>query len=165
MKSKTSHPVPTSLGAMLLLLLPFLEPTITLAESQTNDRRGLEVSEGTVNAWPRKGGVGRKGWSVFCDPAEIVIALSKRDDLNSDVTTISGNEAIFVFGSMTDMAPGQSLAVTATFVQDANQTASEAPMRTFQMATEIVVGIAKTDAKKSYTLYNLIFDRVSVTSQ
>src|SRR5438045_2087391 len=54
MKSKSSLPTPNILCAILLLLLPFLNPTISLTEAQTNDQRGLGTSEGTVNAWPRK---------------------------------------------------------------------------------------------------------------
>src|SRR5947208_10252311 len=51
MKPKSSHPTPYSLYALLLLLLPFLIPTISITEAQTNDQRGIGVS---VNAWPRK---------------------------------------------------------------------------------------------------------------
>ena len=88
--------------------------------------------------------------------AEIVTALSKRDDLNSDVQ----NNRRFSYGSTTEMSPGQSLTVTVIFAQTGNPT--DAPPKVFQMATEIVVGVAKTGTKKSYTLYNLTFDRVSL---
>ena len=49
-----SNPTPNSLCAILLLLLPILNPTISLTEAQTDDRRGIGVSEATVNTWPRK---------------------------------------------------------------------------------------------------------------
>lgn len=62
------------------------------------------------------------------------------------------------------MSPGQSLSVTMTFVYDANETTS-APPKVFQMATEIVVGIVTAGTKKSYTLYNLTFDRVSLSGK
>lgn len=103
-------------------------------------------------------GVGRQQTGSWYDPAEIVTVLSKRDDLNSDVFR-EGNSP-FIFGLVTDMSPGQSLTVTLTFVQDGNQTS--APPKVFQMATEIVVGIAKTGSKKSYSLHNFTFDQVSV---
>lgn len=94
-------------------------------------------------------------------PAEIVTALSKRDDLHSDIS----NGDRFIYGSTTEMSPGQSLTVTMSFVQDANQTSTDTPPKVFQMATEIVVGIAKTGTKKSYTLYNLTFDQVSLSGK
>jgi caspase domain-containing protein len=110
-------------------------------------------------------GVGKQGYYVsdpLYNPAEIVTVLSKRDDLNSDVATNNwGYQNRFIFGSTTEMSPGHGLTVTMTFVQDANQTTSGAPPRVFQMATEIVVGIV-SGTKKSYTLYNLTFDRVSL---
>ncbi len=90
-------------------------------------------------------------------PAEIVAALSKRDDLNSDVH----NGELIVWGSTTEMLPGQSLTVTMTFVQSTNTNSASI----FQMATEIVVGVARTGTKKSYTLYNLTFDRVSLSGR
>jgi hypothetical protein len=60
------------------------------------------------------------------------------------------------------MSPGQSLTVTITFGQDERQTNSDTP-KVFQMATEIVVGIATTGPSKSYTLYNLTIDQISQT--
>jgi TolB-like protein len=99
------------------------------------------------------------------DPAAIGTALSKRDDLNSDVDRLPGSQYQdfrFIFGSTTEMSPGQSLTVTVTFIQDVNQTTSGARPKVFQMASEIVVGIVKAGTKRSYTLYNLTFDRVSL---
>lgn len=97
-------------------------------------------------------GVGVQYWSgPMYSPAEIVTVLSKRDDLNSDVTDRpGGNQYRFIFGSTTEMSPGQSLTATMTFIEDPNQTASGAPPKVFQMATEIVVGLAKTGTKRSY---------------
>jgi hypothetical protein len=101
-------------------------------------------------------GVGAQVTGVYYHPTEIVTVLSKRDDLNSDVFQ-NGNR--FILGSTTEMSPGQSLTATMTFIQNGNQT--DAPSKVFQLASEIVVGIAKTGTKKSYTLYNLTFDQVS----
>jgi caspase domain-containing protein len=109
--------------------------------------------------------VGFQYWSgPLFNPAQIVTVLSKRDDLNSDVTIdrrTSEWEYHFIFGSTTEMSPGQSLSVTMTFVEDANPTTSGAPPKVFQMATEIVVGVG-SGTKKSYTLHNLTLDRVSL---
>jgi hypothetical protein len=115
-------------------------------------------------------GVGQQRFpGPYYNPAEIVTALSRRDDGNSDVSRFtygtSNGEYRFIFGSMTEMSPGQSLTVTLNFVQDGNRTNSDAPPKVFQMATEIVVGIVKTGTKKSYTLYNLTFDEVSLPSK
>jgi hypothetical protein len=109
-------------------------------------------------------GVGQQGYALpYYNPAEIVTALSKRDDSDSDFDRrIQYKEFRFIFGSTTEMSPGQSLTITMTFVQDANQTTSGPPPKVFQMATEIVVGIATTGTKKSYSLHNLTFDRVSL---
>jgi hypothetical protein len=102
-------------------------------------------------------GVGQQQSFNLYDPAEIVTVLSNRDDLNLDVFQ-NGNR--FIFGSTTPISPGQSLSVTMTFVQDANETTS-GPPTVFQMASEIVVGVV-SGTKKSYSLHNLLFDRVSL---
>jgi hypothetical protein len=109
-------------------------------------------------------GVGQQGYAApYYNPAEIVTALSKRDDNNSDFDRRTQyREFRFIFGSTTEMSPGQSLTVTMTFVQDASQTTSGPLPRVFQMATEIVVGISTIGTKRDYTLYNLTFDRVSL---
>jgi TolB-like protein len=107
-------------------------------------------------------GVGQQRWGVYYDPAQIVTVLSKRDDINSDVTIFGNTEVPFVFGSTTEMSPGESLTVTMTFVQETNQANSGAPPKVVQIATEIVAGIARTGTKKSYTLHNFTFDQVSV---
>ncbi|HMG75027.1 MAG TPA: FlgO family outer membrane protein [Pyrinomonadaceae bacterium] len=104
-------------------------------------------------------GVGQQVIYSNYDPAEIGAVLSKRDDLNSDVFQ-NGNR--FIYGSTTEMSPGQSLTVIMTFGQDENQTNSGAPPKIFQMASEIVVGIARTGTKKSYSLHNFMFDQVNV---
>jgi hypothetical protein len=108
-------------------------------------------------------GVGQQPSGSYYDPAEIVTVLSKRDDLNSDVFREGWNR--FIFGLTTEISPGQSLTVTGSFFQDANQTTNDTPPKVFQMATEIVVGALKSGAKKSYTLYNLTFDRVSLSGR
>ncbi|HMG75028.1 MAG TPA: FlgO family outer membrane protein [Pyrinomonadaceae bacterium] len=107
-------------------------------------------------------GVGQQASGFRYDPAEIVTVLSKRDDLNSDDFNVGGTLFRFIFGSTTEMSSGQSLTVTMTFVDDGNQTTSGASPKVFQMATEIVVGVEKSGAKKSYTLHNFTFDQVSM---
>jgi hypothetical protein len=105
-------------------------------------------------------GVGARLFGPFYDPAEIVAVLSKRDDVNSDVYRENGVH--FTFGITTEMSPGQNLTVTVSFIQDANGTTIDTPPKVFQIASEIVVGIARTGTKKSYSLHNFTFDQVSV---
>lgn len=100
-----------------------------------------------------KVGVGWKGNECY-DPAQIVSVLSKRDDLKSD----KEGQWNFIHGEMTDMSPGQSITVNMFFTQNNNQQTSP---RVFQLATEIVVGVLTSGSKKSYTLYNVTFDRVT----
>ena len=109
-------------------------------------------------------GVGNQEYAApYYNPAEIVTVLSKRDDADSDWDRrIQYREFRFIFGSTTEMAPGQNLTVTMTFVRDANETLSGQSPKVFQIASEIVVGIARTGTKKSYTLHNFTFDQVSV---
>jgi len=67
----------------------------------------------------------------------------------------------FVFGSPTQIAPGQRASISLSFVQDrGGQTFGELP-KFFQMSSEIVVGVT-TGEKSSYSLYNLTFDRVGM---
>lgn len=107
-------------------------------------------------------GVGTRGWDDLYDPAEIVPLLSKRDELNSDIIDRgNGYRFNFIFGGSTEMSPGQGVTVIMTFAQNSNQTSSGTPSKVFRMATEIVVGSLTSGSKKSYTLHNLIFDRVS----
>lgn len=110
-------------------------------------------------------GVGNQGYAQpYYNPAEIVTVLSKRDDADSDWDrSVRYQSFRFIFGSTTEMAPGQNLAVTMTFVQDANETPSGRSPKVFQIASEIVVGVVKAGAKKSYSLHNFTFDRVSLS--
>jgi hypothetical protein len=51
------------------------------------------------------------------------------------------------------------------FVKDENGTTSGAAPKVFQIASEIVVGVAKTGTKNSYSLHNLMFDQVSLAAK
>jgi len=114
-------------------------------------------------------GVGQKeSFGPTYDPAEIVTVLSKRDDLNSDMDEnkrYNSPPYRFISGSTTEMLPGQSLSVTMSFVQDENKTTSGPPPKVFQIASEIVVGVATTGTKRSYALHNVTFDRVSLPAK
>lgn len=111
--------------------------------------------------------VGQRGYAAaLYDPAEIVTVLSRRDELNSDVAENPPyQEYRFIFGRMNEMSPGQSLTVTLSFVQDVNERTSASPPKVFQIASEIVVGVATDGRKRSYSLFNLTFDRVSLPTR
>lgn len=47
------------------------------------------------------------------------------------------------------------------FFRDEGRTTSDLPTRAFQLAAELVVGVPKKGEKRSYSLHNLVFDRVS----
>lgn len=109
--------------------------------------------------------VGQQGLgAALYDPAEIVTVLSRRDELNADVAVdpVYHGEYRFIFGRMNEMSPGQSLTVTLSFIQDANDRTSVSVPKVFQIASEIVVGVVTDGGKRSYSLFNLTFDRVSL---
>ncbi len=97
------------------------------------------------------------------DPAEIVNLLSKRDYLNSDIVQYNGYKYHFMHGEMTEISPKESINVTAVFF--AAEWDSKKQSKVFQMASEIVVGIPKSDTKKFYKLYNLTFDNINLTAK
>jgi hypothetical protein len=109
-------------------------------------------------------GVGEQDYAgPYYNPAEIGTALSRRDNLNADFGGQSPWQFRFIFGSMTEMTPGQSITTTMTFIQSGNQT--EALPKIFQFATEIVVGIEKAGTKKTYSLHNFTFDQVALSGR
>jgi len=114
---------------------------------------------------------GKKGFAsnVLYDPTEIATLLKKQDDLGSNMSTVRDNFGSypyqFVFGSLTPIAPGQSVRATTYFVQDNNGNTSGPTARSFQMDVEIVVGATAMDSTKSYILQNVTFDHVSSTAR
>jgi TolB-like protein len=112
--------------------------------------------------------VGRRGVERFDDifsPADIA-SLMRREDENGTNMTQDANcpeqsPFAFVFGSTTEIAPGQSSSVTMNFVQDAGGPTLGALPKFFQLSSELVVGLA-SGGEKSYSLYNLMFDRVGI---
>jgi TolB-like protein len=98
---------------------------------------------------------------------EIVRLLDKRDRLNSDREPASADQPSccgtveFIYGATTPIEPGRSLKVTMDFI--ASEADVPAP-QFIQISGEIVVGIVMEGGKKSYSLQNLLFDRVSVSS-
>lgn len=96
------------------------------------------------------------------NPAEIAIALAKRDEVKSDVLQEGGSEFHLVFGSTTEMEAGHSQAVTVNFAQD--QPGSGPPPKVFQLASEIVVGVVNAGSKTAFSMHNLTFDRVRLAN-
>ena len=101
---------------------------------------------------------------MYYNPTEIVRLLMQRDEKNSDqiVAPFNGVSLVtFIYGSTTSIPPGQSARVTMDFVQKDRATGSGAAPKFFQLDSEIVVGLA-TGTKQTYSLQNLMFDRVSM---
>lgn len=110
------------------------------------------------------------------NPTEIGSLLQRQDRTGTNMGTTSGNYRRpypFVFGSTTPILPGQRLTVVMNFVRDSGEWGSwnsrepvtpEAPPTFFQLNSEIVVGLVTTDGAKSYSLQNLVFDRVSMSA-
>lgn len=94
------------------------------------------------------------------NPAEIGSLLQRQDETGTNENPDIGYA--FVFGSTTPIPPGESVTVVMSFVQDAGETTSGPLPKFFQISSEIVVGVVKTGTKKSYSLHNVIFDRVSM---
>ena len=105
----------------------------------------------------------------LASPAEIGSLLQRQDEDSTNMTFEPGRPDLkraFVLGSTTPIIPpAQSVTVVMNFVQDAGEMTSGPSPTVFQMATEIVVGIVTTGTKKSYTLYNLTFDRVGMSGR
>lgn len=116
----------------------------------TNDVRGM----GIVAA-------GASSWNKAHDATEIVSLLVQRDERNSDVNRDDGRLK-FIYGAMSSISPGQSVDVTMSFLRKGTQRASGPAPQFFQIDSEIVVGIVGADNKKTYSLQNLMFDRVGM---
>lgn len=93
------------------------------------------------------------------DPSEIVDMLEKQDQLNGASLPMN---ARYVYGSPSTVNPGQTISVMMTFVLNESAPKSRGNPEFFQITSEIVVGIVTAGTKKSYSLHNLTFDRVSL---
>jgi len=95
------------------------------------------------------------GGASSYSPTDIAMLLSRRYDLKSDAV----GDIVFVFGQTTRIEPGKSITASMTFVNTAR--AAQQPS-VIQLAMEIVVGLAPTQATRTYQLHNLVFDRISL---
>ena len=102
---------------------------------------------------------GRTKGQAF-SPSEIPDLLKRQDA--TDTSTFRDRDNIFVWGSTTPIPPGQSVSVMMNFREDKDEATLGAPPTFFQFNGEIVVGIATTGTKKSYSLHNFTFDQVSM---
>ena len=135
---------------------------------------GLSISDVTgisivsVGNTLAPGVTGRSNYSQSANPAEIASLLQRQDETGTNMTSEPDRPDLkyaFVFGSTTPIPPGQSVTVVMNFVQDAGETTSGPSPKSFQFVAEIVIGVVTTDTKKSYSLHNVLFDRVSLPSR
>jgi TolB-like protein len=114
-------------------------------------------------------GIVSVGWrdsQNIADPSEIVSLLQQLDETGVNVRSrpsFNYPRYSLVFGSTTPISGGQSVTVVMSFVQDAGETTAGPPPKLFQINSEIVVGVVTEGGKKSYSLHNVIFDRVSLS--
>jgi hypothetical protein len=92
------------------------------------------------------------------DPSQIASLLEKQDRAGSR----GQDKGEYVYGSTSTISPGQSISVTMTFELDGSGAKENGRPQFFQIGSEIVVGIVAADTKKSYSLQNLTFDRVTM---
>ena len=99
--------------------------------------------------------------------SDIIRLLDMRDKSNSYTEALNpaypnGGSVQFIYGATTPIEPGQSLEVTMNFVAS---DARVAVPKVIQVNGELVVGVVTAGTKKSYSLQNVMFDRVSVSSK
>lgn len=160
-------------------------PTVTLLRSSVLDDRGgvWKLSSPDLGGlgFVHAGVHGRNGQDVY-SASEIVRLLRLRDELGrdeddpADGTNASYGEVafgapnkflaftgnIFISGSTTTIEPGQTVTVTMSFHWEGRGTNSGSPPTFFQLNSEIVFSVVDAGTKKSYSLRNLTFDRVSM---
>ncbi len=88
-------------------------------------------------------------------------SLLKRQDETGTNKSSYGRSYAFVFGTTTLIPPGQTVPVIMNFAQ-ALRDRNSGPAKSFEIVTEIIVGMASTGAQRSYSLHNLAFDRISI---
>ncbi len=123
---------------------------------------------------------GLKDGLALASASDIVSLLRRFDESGSEIGTRSVGvnphrdagglksrqfQYQFVFGSVTTIPPGGRVTVVMNFVQEAGETTSGAPPQFFQIASELVVAVVTTSGSRSYSLENLLFDRVSLPTR
>jgi TolB-like protein len=110
-------------------------------------------------------GVGIRGFSGEAYTAGEIVPLLQRLD-ETHTPRDASNRNTYIFGSTSAVAPGQSITVTMTFLENADastrQDNSGPVPKFFELDTEVVVGIVVPGSKTTYSLHNLRFDRVGV---
>lgn len=121
--------------------------------------------------------VGKGDGLHLSSPSEIGGLLQRQDRTGTNMGMTSGGYRRpypFVFGATTPILPGQRLTVVMNFVQEAGEwgswgsrepVVSDAPPTFFQLNSEIVLGVVNSDGSKSYSLQNLMFDRVGMSAK
>jgi hypothetical protein len=102
----------------------------------------------------------RSDYKGVYDPTEIITLLKMQNDTNSSTSISDEREYQFIFGSTTQIAPGQSATVIMNFVL--GEADSGPAAKGIQISSEMVVGIGTRDLKTTYSLQNVIFDRVGM---
>jgi hypothetical protein len=135
------------------------------------DENGVEW-QGQASSVVGMGVVGVGTRSNVCNskynPAEIVSVLQQRDEKQTDVATSTACgyslTRPFVYGSLTPVRAGQTVRTTVDFPDKGYGTPASVPQR-LQLGFEIVIGVSESSAKKSYSLHNIAFDRITLSAR
>jgi curli biogenesis system outer membrane secretion channel CsgG len=151
---------------------------ILIGDVQSGDvlRTTLVDETGTVWILPASGvtglsfvSAGKKDPYSVSSPSDIPSLLSRQDEagtnLTSDPRTLTPNQKYaFVFGTATAIPPGQSVTVPMSFDQRRGEVVPDSPPKELQIVSEIVVGVVGSDGKAAYSLHNLMFDRIRLST-
>jgi TolB-like protein len=93
------------------------------------------------------------------DPSQIVSLLETQDKKGNRGQQLGE----YVYGAMSQIAPGKSIDVSVTFTARDKFAKSTSRPEFLDLSSEFVVGVVGTDSKKTYSLHNVIFDRISLS--
>lgn len=110
---------------------------------------------------------GKRNFQSAFEATDIASLLQRKDAAGTNMMKAESDNPwiqpyAFVFGSTTQIAPGQSASVVMTFAQDGGDVFSGTQSTFFQLSGEIVVGVLASSSKTSYALHNLTFDRITM---
>lgn len=109
-------------------------------------------------------GVGQTGPFVAANPSDIASLLRRRDGSGTDRIVFNqfGDAVQFVFGSMTQIAPGQRLTATLDFVNERGGMGTDTRADAVQLTSDLVVATEDRPGRKSYVLRTISIGRLVI---
>jgi hypothetical protein len=105
-------------------------------------------------------GVGKTGPFTAANATDIAALLKRRDDTGADTLVFNDFGIRFVYGSTSQILPGEQLAVTMDFEAGSLGELDSAPPKTLQLNSEIVIGAENNTRRRSYSLQNLVLSDI-----